>query len=372
MKNFQYIILIFFFLLAGQSIGQLNAPKYSNEFLNLGVSAKAFGMSNAVVASVDDASAGYWNPSGLMNMKKNMQVEVMHAEYFAGIANYDYVGFAKKINEDQVIGVSALRFGVDNILNTTELIDNNGNVDYDRIKLFSAADYAFLFSYAKSFRNAGKQPNPTTLDKQRLQQGLTIGGNAKIIHRKIGDFANAWGFGFDLSAQYRLNQWSFGAVARDVTSTFNAWNYTLDEQVIEVFENTGNELPENSIEVTLPKLILGAARTFKVNKDITILTELDMDFSFDGERNSIVSSNFATIDPHFGVDASYQNTVFLRMGVGNFQYQQNFLGEEDLTLQPNIGIGLRIRQFYLDYALSDVSNQSIALYSNVFSLRMEL
>lgn len=357
MKKIQYLLFVAFGIIANASFSQLNAPKYSNEFLNLGVSAKAFGMSNAVVASVEDASAGYWNPSGLVNMKNDMQVEVMHAEYFAGIANYDYVGFAKKINETDVVGASVLRFGVDNILNTTELIDNNGNVDYDRIKLFSAADYAFLFSYAK---------------KSKKIDGLNLGANAKIIHRKIGDFASSWGFGFDVSAQYIKDKWSFGAVGKDITSTFNAWNYTLDQNTIDVFESTGNEIPENSVEVTLPKLILGAGRKFTVNDDISILTELDMDFSFDGKRNAIVSSNFASIDPHFGVDANYQNTVFLRLGVGNFQYQQNFLGEQDLTLQPNIGIGLRIRKFYLDYALSDVSNQSIALYSNIFSLRMEL
>jgi len=304
-------------------------------------------------------------------MKNDLQVEVMHAEYFAGIANYDYVGFAKKINEHEAIGVTAIRFGVDNILNTTELIDNNGNVDYDRIKLFSAADYAFLFSYAKHFSSLGKKPNPSTLDKQNFQKGLTVGANAKIIHRKIGDFASSWGFGFDVSAQYRKDKWTFGAVGKDITTTFNAWNYTLDQNVIDVFESTGNDIPENSVEVTLPKIILGAARDFTINDDISINTELDLDFSFDGKRNSIVSSNFASIDPHFGVDAGYQNTVFLRLGVGNFQYLQNFLGEQNLTLQPNIGIGLRIRKFYLDYALSDVSNQGIALYSNIFSLRME-
>ena len=34
-------------------------------------------------------------------------------------------------------------------MDTTQLIDNQGNIDFNRIELFSAADYAFLFSYAK-------------------------------------------------------------------------------------------------------------------------------------------------------------------------------------------------------------------------------
>ena len=72
-----------------------------------------------------------------------------------------------------------LRFGIDDIMNTTNLIDNEGNIDYNNIELFSAADYAFLFSYAK----------------KDVFDGFDVGGNAKIIYRKIGDFANSLGFG---------------------------------------------------------------------------------------------------------------------------------------------------------------------------------
>ena len=46
-------------------LGQSSAPKYSNEFLSIGISARALGMSNTVVASVNDVTGGYWNPSAL-------------------------------------------------------------------------------------------------------------------------------------------------------------------------------------------------------------------------------------------------------------------------------------------------------------------
>ena len=72
--------------------------KYSNEFLNVGVGARALSMANANVASVNDVTAGYWNPSGLLLQKSNLQVGLMHAEYFAGIAKYDYFGASKRID----------------------------------------------------------------------------------------------------------------------------------------------------------------------------------------------------------------------------------------------------------------------------------
>ena len=39
------------------------------------------------------------------------------------------------LDTESAVGISLIRFGVDDILNTTELIDNEGNIDYNRIKL---------------------------------------------------------------------------------------------------------------------------------------------------------------------------------------------------------------------------------------------
>ncbi len=108
--------------------------KYSNEFLNIGVGARALGMGNANVASVEGVNSGYWNPAGLLKQKNDLEVGLMHAEYFAGIAKYDYMGMSKRIDSNSVAGVSILRFGVDNIPNTLDLVDANGNIDYNRIK----------------------------------------------------------------------------------------------------------------------------------------------------------------------------------------------------------------------------------------------
>jgi hypothetical protein len=59
----------------------------------------------------------------------------MHANYFANIAQYDY-RLCKSIDDRSAWGISLIRFGVDDILNTTELIDSQGNIDYNRISLF--------------------------------------------------------------------------------------------------------------------------------------------------------------------------------------------------------------------------------------------
>jgi hypothetical protein len=335
---------------------QAQAPKYSNEFLNIGVGARALGMSNSHVTSVNDVTAGYWNPAGLCGIGNQHQVALMHSEYFAGIAKYDYGAIATRLDSTSVFGVSFIRFGVDDIPNTTELIDANGNVDYSKITTFSAIDMAFLVSYAKTLKITG----------------LSVGGNVKIIRRKIGDFAGAWGFGLDAGAQYDYKKWKFAAMARDVTSTFNAWTFNLSDETKAVFLQTGNEIPENGVEITLPKLILGAARKFNITEKITLLSEVNLDATFDGKRNVLIKSNAVSMDPHIGLEAGYMNMIYLRAGIGNFQSYSNVLGERVRTIQPNIGVGVRIKSICIDYALTDIGDQSVALYSNVFSIKVDL
>ena len=333
--------------------------KYSNEFLNVGVSARALSMANANVASANDVTAGYWNPAGLLFQQSNLQLGLMHAEYFAGIAKYDYIGASKRIDSNSVAGLSFIRFGVDNIPNTLELVDANGNVDYSRIKSFNAVDVAVLLSYAR------------TMPKLK---GVKLGGNFKVIRRKLGDFGGAWGFGLDLGAIYDYKKWRFAAKGRDITGTFNAWSYSLTDEEKNTFEVTGNEIPSNSVEVTVPKLILGASRQFMVWSDrISILAELNLVNTFDGKRNTVIKTNVWSMEPMLGTEIGYKNIVFLRGGIGNIQKALNAKGNAyTTTIQPNIGAGVKYKIFALDYAYTDIGDRSLALYSHIISLKIDI
>lgn len=333
------------------------APKYSNEFLSIGVDARAFGMSNSVVASVQGAPAAYWNPAGMLKKPTNLQLALMHAEYFAGIAKYDYGSVVADMDNTSTAGLTFIRFAVDDIPDTSELIDADGNINYDRIKAFSAIDFALLLSFARELGI----------------ENLTVGGSAKVIRRKVGDFAGAWGFGIDLGMQYTKGAWQFGLVGRDITSTFNAWSFNLTDQMIDVFTLTGNEIPENSLEITLPRILAGAGRTFTLTEKIDLYTELNFDITTDGKRNTLVKSDVFSIDPHLGMELSLSGFLFIRGGVGNIQKEFNIEGNQVTTLQPNIGVGLNIRnKVSVDYALTNLGSTSSALYSNIFSLRLNL
>ena len=322
-------------------------------------------MGNAVVASTDDVNAGYWNPAGLAYIKDNAQLSFMHSNYYEKIGNYDFIAGAAPINKNGVLGVSFNRFGVDDIVNTLGLVQN-GQVDYSRIKTFSAVDYAFYISYAQKIQ----------LKEKAYDHSLAWGMSPKIIYRQVGSFAKAWGFGVDAGARYQRQDWMFGVMLKDITTTYNTWNITLTEDEKNVFYQTGNEIPVRSTEITLPKVIPGAAYKFKLGKKATLLSELNLDITFDGRRNVIISSKRFNVDPHFGFELGYNDKIYFRAGLTNIQ---DIMDVTDTTaalrtwvVQPNFGVGIHLKNLTLDYAITALGSSGVALNSNIFSLKIAL
>tara|TARA_R110002073_G_scaffold72537_1_gene177577 strand:+ start:597119 stop:598198 length:1080 start_codon:yes stop_codon:yes gene_type:complete len=343
---------------------------FSNEFLNIGVDAAAFGMGNAVIATTNDVNSAYWNPAGLVGIS-DYQGALMHAEYFQGIAKYDYAAFAKPIDAESAIALSVIRFGVDDILNTTNLIVD-GSIDYNRISLFSAADWAVNVAYAK-----------------RLPvKNINIGVNAKIVRRKIGDFASSIGFGLDAGLQYKKNGWQLGLMIRDITTTFNAWSFDDDAlaSIIAVYDDFNDALlndgdPSNDdqiiptvvpekLEITKPKMQLGVARKFQIAPDFGLLTSLDLNMRFT-ETNDVIASSFVSISPAFGFQLDYVDMVYLRGGINNLQNKTNFDSTQSLILEPNFGVGFKYKGIQIDYALTNIGGSSGTLFSNVFSIKAD-
>ena len=340
-------------VLAFCSHAQTEARKYSNEFLDIGIGARAAGLGNTMTAMADDATAAYWNPAGLMHVQKNHEIALMHNEYFAGVIKYDYGGFTTAMDNGKRLALSVIRMGVDDIPNTLNFRDGN-SFDYARITSFSVADMAFLASYAQNIKG---------------MDGLSIGANVKVVNRRVGNFATAWGFGLDAGAMYRKNGFSVGAMASDITSTFNAWSFNT-ETFEDAFRQAGQEIPQNSVEVTLPSLRLGGAYTFMREKDFNITPVLDFDINFDGKRNVAFNLGGASFDPSLGLELSYKKIAYLRGGLQNLQEGRNEDGDENIAVYPTAGVGVQYKFFAIDYAMANIADFDNAFYSHVISLRL--
>lgn len=338
--------------------------KYSNEFLNIGAGARGLAMGGAQIASAKDATAGYWNPAGLIGVKDNPNVGLMHAEYFGGIAKYDYLSAGIPIQDNRrALGISILRFAVDDIPNTLFLVEPDGSINYGNIQTFSSADYAFLLSFAQNI-------------KQTENKNISFGLNAKVIYRKVGKFASAWGFGLDAGLQIHGEKWHGGIVARDITTTFNAWSFKFTEKEKEVLYLTKNDIPVKSTELTAPRVIIGGGYDFRLGKSVSLMAEANLDVTFDGKRNTVLSGNTLSVDPHVGLEANIKDVFFVRGGINNFQ---KALKDGDTTnqkkvwiYQPSAGAGFKIKNVMIDYAFTNLANQSNPLYTHIFSIRLNI
>lgn len=361
MKALQLIFFILLVTIAVDSHAQFR--KYSNEFLNIGAGARGMAMGSAQAASVTDGTAGYWNPAGLVNVS-NTQINLMHSEYFAGIGKYDFANVAiPGTNNKRAIGVTALRFAVDDIMNTLFLVEPDGSINYNNIKPFSSADYAMLVSYAQQLSRSENK-------------AVNFGINAKVIHRSVGSFAKAWGFGLDAGLQIMQNRWRFGIVGKDITSTFNTWSFTFTDKEKEVLYLTQNDIPVRSTEMTSPRLLLAAGRVFFLGKNSSVLAETNLDVTFDGKRNTVISSDLVSVDPKLGLEYAYKDVFFVRGGVNNFQKalaDGDTLNQKKVWIfQPSAGAGFRVGPVAIDYAFANLANQSNPLFTHVISLKANL
>ena len=341
------------------ALPRLEAQKYSNEFLAIGVGARAQAMGNAVIASCADVSAGVWNPAGLADPERagKTRIGAMHAEWFAGVGKFDYLAAALPMaQEGRVLGISLIRFGIDEIPNTLSLYESDGTVNFENIREFSAADYALVLSHARLV--------------ERSKGQWLLGGNVKIIHRRIGPFANSWGFGLDLGAQYIRKDWRFGVLARDLTNTFNAWSFRFTEAEKEVLQLSNNEIPINSIELTRPQVLLGAYKRFALSPKFGLAPELSAHLTTDGKRNTLLPGEVVSIDPAFGIEADLRKMLFLRGGVNQFQRETDFGGKTYYSPRPSVGVGFRFGGLYIDYAFTDLAADQNT-YSHIVSLSLE-
>ena len=355
-------------VLLASSAGWAQRRIYVNEYLNIGVGGRGLAMAGAQTATVSDIHSAFYNPAGLMGVQSDYQLGGMHAEYFSGNAKYDFGSVAMPLKKSgRALGLSVLRFAVDDIPNTIDYVQPDGSFDESKLKSMTAGDYAFVFTYAQKL-NIIKNPEWQT----------NIGANAKVLYRHLSGMASAWGAGLDVGLQAKYKGWHLGLSARDITTTVTQWSFNLTEAEKAVFTQTGNEIPIKSSETMLPRFSLGAARDFiKPGKKIQVTAELAADLTTDGRRNTVVATDGFSIDPRAGLEASYKNTVFLRAGVGNVQ---RVLDDADTTntqkitlFQPSAGLGLRIgKSLAVDYAFTSLTTQQNPLYSHIVSLRLDI
>ncbi|MCY4160215.1 MAG: PorV/PorQ family protein [Bacteroidetes bacterium] len=320
--------------------------KYGADFLAGGVDARALAMGGANVGQTRNVNSVYWNPAGLAHTEYP-EVAYMHAERFAGIVSFDFAAIAYPVTRNSTVGLSFFRSGVNDIKNTLNAWDAERNRPKANpetyITSFSAADIAFLLSYAR-----------------RLNQRFTFGASGKIIRRTIGDFADAWGYSIDAGAQWTGSRFMVGVQVQDLSTMLQSWSVNpsafLIEGVnpdsgepytfIEVFDQ---DLPTGDTFIVLPVVRLGSALIVPVGTRSTVTLGLDLDIAFDGQQADAFNLGEISFHPRGGAEFSFRDLVALRAG-GNRISQTDSYG---LDIVPSVGTGIRLGPLSIDYGFGD-------------------
>ncbi len=340
--------------------------KYGADFLAGGVGARALAMGGAHVALTQDVSSGYWNPAGL-GMAVYPEFAYMHAERFAGVVTFDYAGAAYPINATSTVGFSFFRSGVNDIKNTLNAWDAERNQPKpdpeSHITSFSAADMAFFVSYARRWRGR-----------------YYVGVSAKIVRRSIGDFADAWGYSFDIGVQHRGKRFLLGLQLQDASTMLQSWSVNPSAFNIDgTNPSTGNpytfeevfaqELPTGETFLVLPVARLGSGIIFPVGLRNALTVGMDVDVAFDGQQANAFSVGDLSVHPRAGAEFSFSDVLALRAGISRISSTRGY----GLDIVPSVGAGVRLYAFAIDYGFGDFGGLASELgFSHRISVHFSL
>lgn len=176
-RGIPIILLIALLALPALCWGQAKVGTAGVTFLKVGVSARAMAMAEAYIGVSDDAGALYYNPGGLLQLKKPDHM-FTHIVYPAGI-QFEYIGTAWPVPQLQAAVGAQVTF-----LHTDKMEETTPEQPYGTGRTFTASDLAIGICYS-----------------QRLTNKFSVGGNFKFIEERLAD-RKATGVAFDVGTFY--------------------------------------------------------------------------------------------------------------------------------------------------------------------------
>jgi len=280
------------------------------QFLKIGVGRGA-AMGEAFVAIADDASATFWNPSGLGTITQR-EISLQHNEWIADI-RHEYLSVILPLSNFGTMGISltALTMGkmeiltVDNL--STEIREDTGTGTY-----FNASDFALAFSFGRMFTD-------------RLAAGLSI----KAVQEIIWDMS-ATGIAADFGIHYNTGYKGLriGAMISNFGSDMDFSGRQLDRADPPYPEAPEGEYENIPVQIkttpfSMPLIFrFGLAFDPISNESSRFTVALDLNHPND---------NYETIN--LGLEYGYLNTVFLRVGYKaylNMDYMKAMTGGEPI------------------------------------------
>jgi hypothetical protein len=282
-------------LVPALAFGQYDRPGSTDaQFLKIGVSPRATALSDAYIAVVDGAEAGYYNSAALPWIKGTDAV-FNHTVWFAGI-NHEFFAAAHNFGDLGSFGVSVTALYTDEMKVRTPLQPEGTG------ETFYSGNYRFGLSYSRF-----------------LTDRVTFGATVSYIRMSLYQGFGANAYSIDIATMY--------------VSDFRGFRFAMQ------IANFGSEIQYVNEAYPLPT-------NFTFGLGINAI---------DGETHKVlfsfaaVKSNEGAPVGQAGLEWNYDNTFFLRAG-RRFNYTAatySFGGGVRLDVS---GYGLRADYSYADYS----------------------
>ncbi len=252
-----------------------------------GAGARALGLGGAFTSLANDASAVFYNPSGLSRLP-HQEITGMHMTLFEGTI-YDYLGWVYPTPTMGGFGIAYLRIGTQDIVRREE---------YRELGSFDYSYSQFLLSYGR-----------------QLKGGLSAGASLKIVNQSLDPYSD-YGLGLDFGMMARLTRHvQAGLMARDIIPA--TLELRSQEDTVRIAD----------IGETLPVTLAGGVAL----TSIALRRDMSLTAAFELEKTENRSAKL-----HAGAELLLKEAYGIRAGYD----RDNF----------SFGVGLRYDRLHFDYA----------------------
>ncbi len=304
-------------LIAQNSVSKVGTT--AAKFLSIGVGARANAMGAAYSSVANDASAMYWNPAGIANLKK-VQGIFTYTNMFADI-NLNYFGVVLPLGEAGNLGINVTALNIGDMEVTTEYYPEGIG------ETFSAGSYAFGLSFARY-----------------ITDDFIVGTTIKYIRESIAN-SSAEGFAFDVGTIFTTPFYGV-KFASSITNFGTKMHMTGDDLIVRYDQDPNSSGNNETVDANLSteyyelplRLQIGISKDFIFAENQRLTIAADANYPNDNNQWVNVGAELAL----------FKNLIDLRGG-----YKTLFLKDSQEGLTFGVGInydGLEYIGITVDYS----------------------
>ena len=304
MKYLSGLIINFIFVSA--ILSQTNVATTAASFLEIGSGAKSLSMGGAFVSIANDVSALYWNPAGIVNIKRP-SAQFYHSPWLVE-TEYYYGGVVIPLSSADAIGFSYTSIGMEEMMvRTVEMPEGTG-------EKFDASNLAMGIAYSR-----------------RLTDQFSFGIQYKYVQEKIWQM-KASASSFDIGTLFRtIRGMRIGMSISNFGDKMgmDGINTAIDHDVDETIYGNNDKIDGHMDAAKWPMPLLFR---FGISKDYTFSKIHRLTISGDANHPN---NNVEYINA--GLEYSYNDLVSLRVGQSDL-----FMKDAEQGLCYGAGVNYKI------------------------------